>query len=129
MQLLRFFLYFRLTPEEIGLPWLDLGHVPEESNGELDFYDVTAYPRVQPKKESTHPKIDEEVSRKQRKALLGKLSSDLDYLEHLVNDVKIGEVHDHDKRGRVIRNEAKDAITFLQGRQEFWGQYKPLYSK
>ena len=102
-------MYFRLTPEEIGLPWLDLGHIPKESKGELDFYDLTAYPRVQPKKESAHPKIDEEVSRKQRKALLGKLSSDLDYLEHLVNDVNIGEVHDHDKRGRVIRNEAKDA--------------------
>ena len=118
-----------MSPEQLGLPWLDLGKVPKPSNLSLNFYEVTAYPRQKPKVENVHEKVDEGVSRRQRKMLLGKLSNDLDYLEHLVNDVKIGEVHENDKKGQIIRNEAQDAITFLQGRQEFWSQYKPMYSK
>ena len=118
-----------MSPEELGLPWIDLGEVPKASKFSLDFLDVTAYPRPKPKTENINEKIDESVSKRQRKVLLGKLSNDLDYLEHLVNDVKIGEIHDHDKRGKLIRSEAQDAITFLQGRQDFWGQYKPMYSK
>ena len=119
-----------MSPEELGLPWLDLGNVPQTNNFSMEeILNVTAYPKQKPKVENIQEKIDEGVFRRQRKVLLGKLSNDLDYLEHLVNDVKIGEIHEHDRRGRIIRSEAQDAITFLQGRQEFWSQYKPMYSK
>ena len=118
-----------MSPEELGLPWLDLGEMPQTSDFSMDFLEVTAYPQQQPKKENIQENIDEGVSKRQRKILLGKLSNDLDYLEYLVNDVKIGEVHEQDKRGKIIRSEAQDAITFLQGRQDFWSQYKPMYSK
>ena len=118
-----------MSPEELGLPWIDLGIIPKASVFSLKELDVTAYPKENPKIENIDEKIDENISKRQRKVLLGKLSNDLDYLEHLVNDVKIGEIHDHDKRGKLIRSEAQDAITFLQGRQDFWSQYKPMYSK
>ena len=128
-----FLLFFtsihRMSPEELGLPWIDLGIIPKASVFSLKELDVTAYPKENPKIENIDEKIDENISKRQRKVLLGKLSNDLDYLEHLVNDVKIGEIHDHDKRGKLIRSEAQDAITFLQGRQDFWSQYKPMYSK
>ena len=115
-----------MSPEEIGLPWLDLGEIPQEIS--LDYIPIpTAYPKPNIKKEEIQ--IDENVNKRQRKILLGKLSNDLDYLEHLVNDVKIGEVHEHDKRGKIIRHEAQDAITFLRSRQDFWSQFKPMYSK
>ena len=119
-----------MSPEELGLPWLDQGHVPQDNNISIeDILKVTAYPSQKPKVEKIQEKIDDNVFKRQRKVLLGKLSNDLDYLEHLVNDVKIGEIHEHDKRGRIIRSEAQDAINFLEGRQEFWSQYKPMYSK
>ena len=112
------------------MPWLDLGHVPKINQFSIEeILNVTAYPNQKPKVEKAQEKIDEGLFKRQRKVLLGKLSYDLDYLEHLVNDVKIGEIHEHDKRGKIIRSEAQDAITFLQGRQEFWSQYKPMYSK
>ena len=120
----------RTSPEELGLPWLDLGHVPKINQFSIEeILNVTAYPNQKPKVEKVQEKIDEGLFKRQRKVLLGKLSHDLEYLEHLVNDVKIGEIHEHDKRGRIIRSEAQDAINFLEGRQEFWSQYKPMYSK
>ena len=124
------YLVTRMSPEELGLSWLDQGHVAEDNDISIeDILKVTAYPSQKPKVEKVQEKIDENVFKRQRKVLLGKLSNDLDYLEHLVNDVKIGEIHEHDKRGRIIRSEAQDAINFLEGRQEFWSQYKPMYSK
>ena len=116
-----------MSPEEIGLPWLDLGEIPEEVPWDDFSADETAYPKQAAKKQQIP--IDTNVNKRQRKKLLGKLSNDLDYLEHLVNDVKIGEIHEHDKRGKIIRNEAQDAIKFLRSRQDFWSQFKPMYSK
>ena len=118
-----------MSPEELGLPWLDLGKPPQISDFSLDSVEVTAYPMPSSRKESVQKNMGDGVSKKQRQLLLGKISNDLDYLEYLVNEVKIGEMHEHDSGGRIIRNEAKDAITFLQGRQHFWSQYKPMYSK
>ena len=145
--------YYDYQKGECGTIWLPIVYVPIElqqrnnttpntmecfeneqvinvvqSDEELEV-DVESDHDEKPKVEKVQEKIDENVFKRQRKVLLGKLSNDLDYLEHLVNDVKIGEIHEHDKRGRIIRSEAQDAINFLEGRQEFWSQYKPMYSK
>ena len=91
------------------------------------------------------------VDKQQRRKLLGKLSKDMDYLESLIGSVKIFDndtignrnlmSFDTSRRSSIVkkerktvknygvgvRREAQDAILFLQRRQEFWSQLKPMY--
>jgi len=83
--------------------------------------------------------------KRRRNLLLGKLSDDLDYLETLLTDVRLGDTTRDDddemsmgKRTATkkptndsvhLKRAAEDAISFLNYRQEFWSQFKPIYSK
>ena len=89
--------------------------------------------------------------KRRRNLLLGKLSDDLDYLEGLLTDVQLADAKDVDDDddgggGRAsagkrpvakrptndsvhLKRAAEDAISFLNYRQEFWSQFKPIYSK
>jgi hypothetical protein len=94
------------------------------------------------------------VEKQYRRNLLGKLATDLDYLESLISSVKIfdGENYSHrsiqsirnrsmgtfdvsrKKEQRNLKNygvgvkrEAQDAILFLKRRQDFWSQLRPSY--
>ena len=85
--------------------------------------------------------------KRRRNLLLGKFSEDLDYLEGLLNDAKIFDATQNDadddaaSKGKRTTNKrassdaihlkraAEDAISFLNNRQEFWSQFKPVYSK
>ena len=77
--------------------------------------------------------------KKQRRNLLGRLSTDLDYLEGLLNEVNIGQpqpvVDEQDELEPTpdepdeVSKQTLEAITFLKERQEFWSQFKPMYSK
>ena len=86
--------------------------------------------------------------KRRRNLLLGKLSDDLDYLEGLLTDVQLADatrdVDDDDGRSSTgkrpvakrptndslhLKRAAEDAISFLNYRQEFWSQFKPIYSK
>ena len=61
-----------------------------------------------------------EAKRYQRD-LLGQLTKDLDYLEHLASAADFDDSAD-------IKKEAKEGIDFLKHRQEFWSQFNPMYS-
>jgi hypothetical protein len=93
---------------------------------------------------STTSKTSKNVTKKKRRRnlLLGKLSDDLDYLEGLLTDVQLAEPFNEDEsaenrnsnRGQSnksvhLKRAAEDAISFLNNRQEFWSQFKPVYSK
>ena len=89
--------------------------------------------------------------KRRRNLLLGKLSDDLDYLEGLLTDVQLADARDVDDDddgggGRAsagkrpvakrptndsvhLKRAAEEAISFLNYRQEFWSQFKPIYSK
>ena len=92
------------------------------------------------------------VEKQHRRNLLGKLATDLDYLESLLSSVKIfdGESSldissaasfDTSKRGSYVnqerrrlknygvgvKREAQEALLFLKRRQDFWSQLKPMY--
>ena len=92
------------------------------------------------------------VEKQHRRNLLGKLATDLDYLESLLSSVKIfdGEnsldissaaSFDTSKRGSYVnqerrrlknygvgvKREAQEALLFLKRRQDFWSQLKPMY--
>lgn len=69
--------------------------------------------------------------KKHRRSLLGKLSKDLDYLEGLLQEVKIDPSLEKEATfaGEIVSKEAADGISFLRERQEFWNQFKPMYSK
>ncbi len=56
---------------------------------------------------------------------------DLDYLQTLASEMKVGSgrVADDDREGMLLAREAEAAVTFLCKRQEFWRQYKPMYSE
>ena len=75
-------------------------------------------------------------SKRERKSLLGKLSVDLEYLEGLVDEVKALEETESvysgpeiSRRSRKLKNEAEEAVSFLQNRQDFWRQFKSTYRK
>lgn len=88
--------------------------------------------------------------KKHQRSLLGRLSQDLEFLEGLLTDVKLDippsspeketnsdqaattadpslpvEITTQDK----VSKKTQEAISFLKDRQEFWSQFKPLYSK
>ena len=49
-----------MSPEELGMPWLDLGHVPQTNHFSIeDSLNVSAYPKQKPKVENIPEKIDE----------------------------------------------------------------------
>ncbi|TRY79374.1 hypothetical protein TCAL_09828, partial [Tigriopus californicus] len=57
---------------------------------------------------------------------------DLDYLEDLADEIghtENGQKSRPDKDNSSIQKEAEDAISFLKNRQEFWRQFKPMYSE
>ena len=77
-------------------------------------------------------RFEKKKAKRYQRELLGKLSQDLDYLEVLASDVKLRPGHGsaiNDARGKMVKEEAEDAITFLKNRQLFWSQFKPMYSK
>lgn len=95
-------------------------------------------------------KIGVKLTAKQRKhqrSLLGRMSQDLEFLEGLLTDVKLdipdqssAEKESEQATGDVsapveittqdkVSKKTQEAISFLKDRQEFWSQFKPLYSK
>jgi hypothetical protein len=101
------------------MPWHELKAMHREENTNLE---------VRP---------NNKARRKHRRNLLGKLSKDLDYLETLLTEVKLGPtpITDYGNTSKdmsadeLVTKEAEDAISFLRERQEFWSQFKPMYSK
>ena len=91
--------------------------------------------------QNAETKVNKAAKKKHQRNLLGKLSKDLDYLETLLTEVKIGgggdqvsnSVNDHQDivaiTDEVVSKEASEAISFLRERQEFWSQFKPMYCK
>lgn len=80
-----------------------------------------------------HKNNDSETSarKKHRRSLLGKLSKDLDYLEELLMEVKVSPQQEKEASfaEEILSKEAEEGIHFLRERQEFWSQFKPMYSK
>lgn len=83
--------------------------------------------------QSAESKVTKSAKKKHQRNLLGKLSKDLDYLETLLSEVKIGGENDQQDivamTDEVVSKEASEAISFLRERQEFWSQFKPMYCK
>ena len=90
----------------------------------------------------SNSKTSKNVTKKKqrRNLLLGKLSDDLDYLEGLLTDVQLAEPEEDESaenrssnrpnnKSVHLKRAAEDAISFLNNRQEFWSQFKPVYSK
>ena len=111
---------FRIPSTIFGMPWHELR---------------THY------SQNAETKVNKAAKKKHQRNLLGKLSKDLDYLETLLTEVKIGgsgdqvsnSVNDHQDivaiTDEVVSKEASEAISFLRERQEFWSQFKPMYCK
>ena len=76
-------------------------------------------------------RFEKRKAKRYQRELLGKLSSDLDYLEELASVVKLTprEMVAAESRGKRVKAEAMDAVSFLKGRQLFWSQFKPMYSQ
>ena len=97
----------------------------------------TPNPQTSTKSSKSAPPITK--NKRRRNLLLGKLSEDLDYLEGLLTDVQLAEpfsdesaekkVFNSNNRNVHLKRAAEDAISFLNNRQEFWSQFKPVYSK
>lgn len=75
-----------------------------------------------PSKSSAKARNKEANDRKQSRKLLGELFIDKEYLENLL---KHPDLKRADTKSENISAYAKDAITFLNTRQEFWRQQKP----
>jgi hypothetical protein len=98
---------------------------------------ATSNPQTSTKSSKSAPPITK--NKRRRNLLLGKLSEDLDYLEGLLTDVQLAEpfndesaekkVFNLNNRNVHLKRAAEDAISFLNNRQEFWSQFKPVYSK
>ena len=75
-------------------------------------------------------KFASKKAKRYQRELLGQLSKDLDYLEVLSSEVKLkpGSSGANEARGRRMKEEADEAISFLRNRQLFWSQFKPMYS-
>ncbi len=79
--------------------------------------------------------------KKQQRNLLGRMSTDLEFLEGLLHEVKLvtpssPEEKEYSSIGSSAKKETdkvskktEEAISFLRERQEFWSQFKPMYSK
>jgi tetratricopeptide repeat protein 25 len=82
-------------------------------------------PRVEspvPSKHSMKFRNKEANDRRQSRKLLGELFIDKEYLENLL---KHPDLKRADTKTENVSVFAKDAITFLNNRQEFWRQQKP----
>lgn len=75
-----------------------------------------------PSKASTKVRNKEANDRRQSRKLLGELFIDKEYLENLL---KHPDLKRADTKTENISAYAKDAIAFLNTRQEFWRQQKP----
>ena len=78
--------------------------------------------------------------KKQQRNLLGRMSTDLEFLEGLLHEVKLvppssPEEKEYSsssiakKETDKVSKKTEEAISFLRERQEFWSQFKPMYSK
>jgi tetratricopeptide repeat protein 25 len=67
-------------------------------------------------------KSREDYERRQARKLLGELFIDKEYLENLL---KHPDLKRADTKSENVSAFAKDAIAFLNNRQEFWRQQKP----
>lgn len=84
--------------------------------------DKTPPPPPAPPKGSTKVQNKEANDRRQSRKLLGELFIDKEYLENLL---KHPDLKRADSKTENISSYAKDAIAFLNTRQEFWRQQKP----
>lgn len=75
-----------------------------------------------PSRISVRPRNKEAFERKQARKLLGELFVDKEYLERLL---KHPDLKRADTKTENVSGYAKDAIAFLNSRQEFWRQQKP----
>lgn len=75
-----------------------------------------------PSRLSFRPRNKEVFERKQARKLLGELFVDKEYLEKLL---KHPDLKRADTKTENVSGYAKDAIAFLNSRQEFWRQQKP----
>lgn len=74
-------------------------------------------------KKTHKPPMSREVyERRQSRKLLGELFVDKEYLENLL---KHPDLKRADTKSENVSGYAKDAIAFLNNRQEFWRQQKP----
>ena len=100
---------FRIPSTIFGLPWHELKALH---------------------KEQIISEKSGDAKKRHRRKLLGKLSTDLDYLESLVTEVKMKPIsEDIINADEFVKQEAEEAISFLKERQEFWSQFKPMYCK
>ena len=120
------------------IPLLPLFRIPSTIFG-MPWHELKALHRETVEDDNT------KRSKKHRRKLLGKLSTDLEYLEGLLTDVKLGQaVTEKESTDDIIApiitptkpteedgvsKKAQEAISFLKERQEFWSQFKPMYSK
>ena len=99
----------------------------------MPWHELRALGKIGDKKDdesSTICDFGKSIKRKKhRRNLLGKLSTDLDYLETLLTEVKVGESTPKEPTDKFVKKQAEEAISFLRDRQEFWSQFKPIYSK
>lgn len=75
-----------------------------------------------PSRNSMKVRTKEANDRRQSRALLGELFIDKEYLENLL---KHPDLKRADTKSENVSSYAKDAIAFLNTRQEFWRQQKP----
>jgi tetratricopeptide repeat protein 25 len=75
-----------------------------------------------PSRISVRRRNQEAFERKQARKLLGELFIDKEYLENLL---KHPDLKRADTKTENVSGYAKDAIAFLNSRQEFWRQQKP----
>ncbi len=110
--------YVHRIPEAVfDMTWRELNEAGP------DFFNVK--PRKESygsRRASLCPTVENKERRYQRE-LLGQLAKDLDYLETLALR---GDFED--SQTRSVKKEAKEAVDFLKHRQEFWSQFRPMYS-
>ncbi|KAM9296711.1 outer dynein arm-docking complex subunit 4 [Gastrophryne carolinensis] len=96
----------------------------QEENKKAKQKTLTKVPKKDPKQQK---KADPSKSQKTARQLLGKMYSDMEYLETLLKDE--GLVRGNTRSGLKLQDLILNAISYLDTRTEFWRQQKPIYAR